>query len=184
MGGDLWDHPAVTAERKLVVSLVVGKRTPEPTRALGHDAKRRLRPGPWPAIFPDAYKGDASALWEACGRRSPVARSKAHGRAPRSVRRWPQGVASGQGKKHSQQGRVERIAVRGLYGTARLTHVLSLLGDRHITTSVVERHNGPSRRRNQRQVRQTLACSNAPRYHRWMRWLSVGLSNFCRGHSS
>ena len=53
----MWDHTAVTADRKLVVSLVVGKRTQAQTKALVHDAKRRLRPGHLPALFPDAYEG-------------------------------------------------------------------------------------------------------------------------------
>jgi hypothetical protein len=53
-----------------------------------------------------------------------------------------------------------------------------------INTSVVERHNGTSRLRNQRKVRKTLAFSKAQRYHRWMSWLAVGLYNFCQGHSS
>ena len=74
--------------------------------------------------------------------------------------------------------------MRALYGKTRLKHVLSLLGYKHINTSVVERHNGTSRLRNQRKVRKTLAFSKASRYHRWMSWLSVGLYNFCRGHSS
>jgi hypothetical protein len=81
----------------------------------------------------------------------------------------------GQGKKHYQRGRVERIEVRALYGKARLQYVLSLLGYQHINTSAVERHNGTSRLRNQRKVRKTLAFSKAPRSHRWMSWLSVGL---------
>jgi hypothetical protein len=74
--------------------------------------------------------------------------------------------------------------VRAIYGKARLQHVLSLLGYKHINTSVVERHNGTSRLRNQRKVRKTLAFSKVPLYHRWMSWLSVGLYNFCRGHGS
>ena len=37
-----------------------------------------------------------------------------------------------------------------------------------VNTSVVERHNGTSRLRNQRKVRKTLAFSKAPRYHCWM----------------
>jgi hypothetical protein len=121
---------------------------------------------------------------EAFGRRYPVPRPKAQGRVPRAVLRWPQGLAYGQVKKHYRKGRVERIEVRALYGKARLKHVLALLGYRHINTSVVEQHNGTSRLRNQRKVRKTLAFSKAPRYHRWMSWLSVGLYNFCRGHSS
>jgi hypothetical protein len=49
---------------------------------------------------------------------------------------------------------------------------------------VVERHNGTSRLRHQRKVRQTWAFSQARRSHRWMRGLSVGRDNVCRPHSS
>ena len=48
----------------------------------------------------------------------------------------------------------------------------------------MERQNGTSRLRNQRQVQKTLAFSKATRYHRWMRWLAVGLYNFCHAPSS
>jgi hypothetical protein len=33
--GDMWDHTAIAADSKLIVSLVVGKRTQEQTRAFG-----------------------------------------------------------------------------------------------------------------------------------------------------
>src|SRR5262249_38996640 len=59
-----------------------------------------------------------------------------------------------------------------------------LLGYKQINTSVVERHNGTSRLRNQRKVRKTLAFSQTRRSHRWMSWLAVGLDNFCRPHRS
>jgi hypothetical protein len=144
MAGAMWDHTAVTAESTWVVSVVVGKRTHEQTRAFVHDAKSRLRPGHVPAIFTDAYTSDEEAILEACGRRYPVPRAKTQGRAPRFVLRWPQGLAYGQVKKHDQKGRVERIEVRALYGKAQLKHVLSLMGYKHINTSVVERHNGPT----------------------------------------
>jgi IS1 family transposase len=182
--GDMWDHTAVAADSKLVVSLVVGKRTQEQTRALVHDAKRRLRPGHLPVIFTDAYEGYEAAILEAFGRRYPVPRLHTKGRVPRTVLRWPQGLAYGQVKKHDQRGRVARIEVRALYGKARLKHVLSLLGYTHINTSVVERHNGTSRLRNQRKVRKPLAFSKATRSHRWMSWLSVERYNFCHAHSS
>jgi hypothetical protein len=80
--------------------------------------------------------------------------------------------------------RVERVEVNVIHDKARLAHVLSLLGYKQINTSVVERHNGTSRLRNQRKVRKTLAFSKVNRYHRWMSWLAVGLYNFCRPHSS
>ena len=158
--GDMWDHIAVAADSKLVVSLVVGKRTQAQTNALVHDAKCRLRTRHLPAIFTDACHGYESAILEAFGRRYPTPRRGGKGRAPRFVLRWPQGLAYGQVKKQYKGHRVE---VRVLYGKARLQHVLSLLGYKRINTSVIERHNGTSRLRNQRKVRKTLAFSKVPR---------------------
>jgi IS1 family transposase len=184
IAGDMWDHIAVTADSKLVVSLVVGKRTQEQTKTLVHDAKRRLRPGYLSAIFTDAYAGYESAILEAFGRRYPAPPDGPTGRSRRSILRWPQGLAYGQVKKHYKGRGIKRVEVRVLYGKARLKHVLTLLGYKQISTNVVERQNGTSRLRNQRKVRKTLAFSKVPRYYRWMSWLSVGLYNFCRRHSS
>jgi IS1 family transposase len=127
MAGGMWDYTAVTADSKLVVSLVVGKRTQAQTDALVHDAKRRLRAGHLPAIFTDAYAGYESAILEAFGRRYPVPRREA-----RPILRWPQGLAYGQVKKQYKGHQVERIEVRAVYGKARPQHVLSLLGYKHI----------------------------------------------------
>ena len=86
--GDMWDHTAIVADSKLVVSLIVGKRTQAQTRALVHDAKKRLRPGHLPVIFTDAYEGYESAIFEAFGRRYPAPLG-ATGPSHRSVLRWP-----------------------------------------------------------------------------------------------
>jgi hypothetical protein len=61
----------VAVDSKLVVSLVVGKRTYEQTLALVQDAKNRLHPGHLPAIFTDAYADYESALLEVFGCRYP-----------------------------------------------------------------------------------------------------------------
>ena len=177
--GTQWDHRAVAADSKVVVSFIVGKRTYDHTVALVQEAKERLRKDHLPASFTDAFASYESALLEVFGRRYPA---KGKGRLP--VIRWRQGLASGQVKKVYKGGRVDRVEVRVVPGKARLEHALYLLGYKQINTSVVERHNGTSRLRNQRQVRKTLAFSKARRYHRWMSWLSVGLYNFCRAHRS
>ena len=177
-------NTAIAADSKLRVSLVVGKRTHAQTTTLVHDAKQRLRPGHLPAICTDAYEGYESAILEAFGRRYPAPHHSVTGRARRPLLRWPQGFASGQVKKQEKGRGIERVEVRALYGKARLKHVLSLLGYKVVKTSVVERHNGTSRLRTQRKVRKTLAFSKATRYHRWMRWLAVGLYNVCHAHRS
>ncbi|PON15731.1 transposase, partial [Candidatus Entotheonella serta] len=131
------------------------------------------------AIFTDTFASYESALLEVFGRRYP-----APGKSRLPVLRWRQGLAYGQVKKVYKRGRVHGVEVRVVHGKTKLKHVLYLLGYKQINTSVVERHNGRSRLRNQRQVRKTLAFSKALRYHRWMSWLSVGLYNFCRAHHS
>jgi IS1 family transposase len=182
--GDMWDHTAIAADSKLVVSVVVGKRIPELTRALVHDAKSRLRSGYLPAIFTDAYDGYETAILAAFGRRYPRPRHGGRGGSPNPLIRWPQGLAYGQVKKSYKRGQVERVDVRVIRGKARRTHVLYLPGYKQINTSVVERHNGTSRLRNRRKVRKTLTFSKARRYPCWMSWLSGTLYNFCRAHGS
>lgn len=155
----------------------------QPT-ALVHDTKQRLRPGHLPVIFTDAYEGYESAILDAFGRRYPAPAQGSSERLRRSILRWPQGLAYGQVKKQYKGRGMERVEVRVLYGKARGKPVLALLGYQQITPSVIARPNGTSRLRNQRKVRKTLAFSKVPRYHRWMRWLAVGLYHFCREHRS
>jgi hypothetical protein len=145
MAGDMWDHTAMTADSTRVVSLVVGKRTQEQTHTRVQDAQRRLRSGPVPAMFTAASAGYESAILEAFGHRYPMARLGTKGRAPRSVLRWPQGLAYGQVKKQYKGRRVERVEGRALYGKARLKHVLYWLGYKQLNTSVSARQNGTSR---------------------------------------
>src|SRR5262245_21211464 len=117
--GAMWDHTAIAADSKLIVSLVVGKRTHEQTRALVHDTKQRLRPGHLPAIFTDAYDGYESAILEAFGRRSLVPDPSLPGRSRRSVLRWLQGLAYGQVKQQYKGRGIERVDVRVVQGKAR-----------------------------------------------------------------
>lgn len=92
-------HTAVTAESKLVVSLVVGKRTQAQTKAWVHETKQRLRPGHLPVLFTEAYEGYESAILAAFGQRSPAPAQGSSGRSRRSILRWPHGLAYGPGKK-------------------------------------------------------------------------------------
>ena len=177
--GDWWEQIAVAADSKLVVSVRGGKRTYEQTRAVGQDAHTRLRAGHLPAIVTEAFARYEAALLAVFGRQDP-----ATGRRRRPVRRWRQGLADGQVQKSYKGGRGEGVAGRAVHGKARLEPVLYLLGYTQINPSVVARHNGTSRLRNQRKVCQTWAFSNARRSHGWMSWLSVGLYNVCRPHSS
>jgi IS1 family transposase len=182
--GDLWDHPAVAADSKRMVSLVGGKRTKDQTHQLGGDAKSRLRAGHLPAMLTDGYEGYEAAMLESCGRRYPAPNSGLKGRPSSPVIRWPQGLAYGQVMQSGKENASDGMHLKVIRGKAQRQHVLSLRGYEKMNTRVVERHHGTSRRHNQRKGRKTLAFSKSSRYHRWMSWLSVVQDNFCRAHGS
>lgn len=180
----MWDHVALDPQSKLVVSLEVGKRTEEQTHKLVMDAKGRLAAGCLPAIFTDAYECYAQAILLAFGRRYRVARKGNIGRHPAPVLRRPQGLVYAQVKKHYQGRRVERVEIRPIFGKTRLAATLKRLGFNKVNTSAIERLNLTGRQRNRRKARKTLSFSKAPRYHRWMSWLSATMYNFCHSHGS
>jgi IS1 family transposase len=65
--GDCWDHVALDPETRLVVSLVVGKRTAEATRALVRDFRRRTGGRVVRLMTSDEYPAYAEAIREAYG---------------------------------------------------------------------------------------------------------------------
>ena len=95
--GDFWDHTAVTADSKLMVSLVVGKRTKDQTHDLVGDAKSRLRANHLPVLLSDGYEGYEPAILDVFGHRYRATNSGLKGRPSNPVIRWPQGLAYGQG---------------------------------------------------------------------------------------
>ena len=177
--GALGAQTAIAADSPLLGALGVGQRRQAPPRAVVHAAKQRLRPGSLPALCPEAEDGDASAILDALGRRSPAASHGATGQARRPIIRGPPGGADGQVTKQYTGRGSERGDGRVGHGQARLKPVGALLGSPSLPTSAVERQNGTSRVRNQRKGRQPLACSTASRSHRWMRGLAVGLDHGC-----
>src|SRR5918997_359434 len=182
--GDYWDHTANAPDSKLMVSLVVGKRTQEQTQALVRDTQSRLQKGHLPVLFSDGYEGDEPSILEAFGRRYAAPKTGLVGRPRLDIIRWPQGLAYGQVVKSTKEKLSDGIHLKVIRGKAQLLHTLSLLGYEKINTSRVERHNGTSRLHNQRKVRKTLAFSKSHLYHGWMSGLSVVQYNFCRPHGS
>jgi IS1 family transposase len=182
--GDFWDHTAIAPDSKLIVSLVVGKRTKEQTQTLVSDTQARLQKGYLPTLFSDGYEGYEPSILNAFGRRYAAAKTASAGRPRQDIVRWPQGLAYGQVIKSAKGQASDGIHLKVVRGKAQLLHTLSLLGYQKINTSSVERHNGTSRLHNQRKVRRTLAFSKSHLYHGWMSWLSVVQYNFCRAHGS
>ena len=150
--GDFWDHTAITPDSKLIVSLVVGKRTKEQSQELVSDTQSRLCKGHLPTLFSDGYEGYESSILEVFGRRYAAPKTGSKGRPSLDVIRWLQGLAYGQVIKSTTGQFSDGIHLKVVRGKAQLLHTLSLLDYEKINTSSVERHNGTSRLHNQRKV--------------------------------
>jgi IS1 family transposase len=69
--GDCWDHVALDPESRLVVSLVVGKRTAEATHTLVRDFRRRTANRVMRLMTSDEYP-----VYEEAIRDAPVSRTR------------------------------------------------------------------------------------------------------------
>jgi transposase-like protein len=150
--GDFWDHTAIAPESKLIVSLVVGKRTKDQTQELVSDTRSRLQKGHLPALFSDGYEGYEPSILSAFGRHYAAPKTVSAGRPRQDIVRWPQGLAYGQIIKSAKGQLSDGIHLKVIHGKAQRLRTLSLLGYEKINTSSIERHHGTSRLHNQRKV--------------------------------
>jgi IS1 family transposase len=179
--GDCWDHVAFDPESRLVVSLVVGKRTTEATHALVRDFRRRTS-GRVPRLMTsDEYPVYAEAIREAYGRVVIPPRTGRPGRPRNPYTVVPPAVTYATVHKEKKNNRVVRVSTRVVFGTVAavaLALAASSVG-RMVNTSFVERHNGTDRGRCSRKVRKTYAFSKDWEVHRAVTAFRYFSYNFC-----
>jgi IS1 family transposase len=165
----------------LVVSLVVGKRTTEATRALVRDFRRRTGGRVVRLMTSDEYPAYAEAIREAYGVRVVPPRTGRPGRPARAYTAAAPGVAYATVHKERENNRVVRVSSRVVLGTAHA--VASALAcsrvSRSVNTCFVERHNGTDRGRCSRKVRKSYAFSKDWDVRRAATAFSYFSYNFC-----
>src|SRR3954463_8904729 len=141
--GDTWDHVAVDAESRLVVSVVPGERTAENAAALVADFKRRTGGRLMDLITTDGYPAYEEAILDAYGETVTPPRTGKRGRPKAPYKVAPRGLTYAVVEKTREKGRVVKIATRVVFGTIAL--VMAALGmssaSRAVNTSFVERQN-------------------------------------------
>jgi IS1 family transposase len=179
--GDTWDHVAIDAESRLVISVVAGERTAENVAAVVNDFKRRTGGRLMDLITTDGYLAYVDALLEAYGETITPPRTGKRGRPKAPYKVAPKGLTYAVVEKAREKGRVIAIATRVVFGT--MAAVIAALGmskvSRSINTSFVERQNGTDRHRNARKVRKTYRFSKDWRYHESVTYLTMYVYNFC-----
>lgn len=179
--GDTWDHVAIDAESRLVVSVVPGSRTTESVVAVVEDFKRRTGGRLMGLITTDGYPAYEDAILQAYGETITPPRTGKRGRPRAAYKVAPEELIYAVVEKTRAKGRVVSIATRVVFGT--MAGVIAALGmssaSRAINTSFVERQNGTDRHRNARKARKTYRFSKDWRHHEAVTYLTMYVSNFC-----
>src|SRR3954464_14429255 len=137
---DTWDHVAIDAVSRLVVSVVPGERTAESAVAVVEDFKRRTGGPLMGPITTDGYPAYEDALLEAYGETVTPPRTGKRGRPKAPYKVAPAGLTYAVVEKIRERGRVVAIATRAVFGTtAAVTAALGMSAvSRAINTSFVE----------------------------------------------
>ncbi len=179
--GDTWDHVALDAESRLVVSVVPGERTAEDAAALVADFKRRTGARVMDLMTTDGDPAYEEAILDAYGETITPPRTGKRGRPKGPYKVAPKGLTYAVVERTRKKGRVVGIVTRVVFGT--MAAVAAALGASRastaINTSFVERQNGTDRHRNARKARKTYRFSKDWRYHEAVTYLTMYVYNFC-----
>jgi IS1 family transposase len=174
--GDCWDHVALDAASRLVLSVVVGKRTEAQACQVVHELRERTDGRPLNLITTDEYPAYAPAIAAVYAEPAP------QGETVPEVERLPDWLVYATVHKTREQNRGVKVEARLVYGTLlslAAALVWTVLGC--VNTVFIERSNGTDRHRNSRKVRKTYRFSKDWEVHRAMTFFTLYSANFCWG---
>ncbi len=165
---------ALDPEHRLVLSVVVGKRTEGNARQLVHEFCERTDGRPINLMTSDEYAAYATAIAEVYAEPevSPTGTSAAE--------RLPDWLVYATVHKTRENNRVVKVEARLVYGTLlalAAALVWAVLG--RVTTVFIERSNGTDRHRNARKGRRTYRFSKDWEVHEAMTYFTLYSYNFC-----
>jgi IS1 family transposase len=184
--GSYWDHVLIDAETKLIVSLVVGKRTTETALEAWVDFYQRTDGQLPPLITTDEYAVYWSVIVSIYGVRKETVELTDTEKEQLGWATWPPvyfpvEIAYATVHKTREQGRVVRVEPRIVAGTKEQVAEVLARGKTaaSINTCYVERWNGTQRHINARKARKVYTFSKDLLFHVAVTWLCVVAYNFC-----
>ena len=179
--GDCWDHVALDPEHRLVVSVVVGRRTEAETQRLVEDFHQRTEGRQMNLMTSDENPAYAEAILETYGEPVQPKRKGERGRQPAPTKKVPKGLNYATVHKTREKNRVVKVDQRVIYGT--VTAVIAALAASAVSAVVntvfIERQNGTDRHRNARKTRKTYRFSKDWEVHEAVSYFSLYSYNFC-----
>ena len=164
---------ALDPEHRLVLSVVVGKRTEENARQLVHEFYERTDGRLINLMTSDEYPTYAAVI-------AAVYAAEVSPTGQAAAGRLPDWLVYATVHKTRENNRVVKVEARLVYGTLlslAAALVWSALG--WVNTVFVERSNGSDRHRNSRKVRKTYRFSKDWGVHEAMTYFTLYSANFC-----
>jgi IS1 family transposase len=172
--GDCWDHIALDPEHRLVLGVVVGKRTEQNATQLVHELYERTDGRFINLISSDEHSAYATAIAQVYAEPEVVPTDK-----PASER-LPEDLVYATVHKIREKNRVVKVETRLVFGTLlNLTAALLWSVLDFVNTVFIERSNGTDRHRNSRKVRKTYRFSKDWGVHEAMTYYTLYSSNYC-----
>ena len=165
--GCVWDHTAIDAESRLLLTVVPGARTVESCETVVREVKNRTNGKADIFITSDEHAPYESAIKKVYGEKVARPKKPGPGRPPKSITVIPPKLCYATVKKTRKQGRVVHVVQKLIFGTLALLAAF-LMGStisRTINTSFVERNNGTDRGQNARKRRKTYCFSKSLEIH-------------------
>lgn len=176
--GDNWDHTAIDAEHRLLLSVVPGKRTADQCRKVVEDVKKRTGGRTDLLLTSDehaSYKTAIKSVYAIEGDRPE------HRQHKRTKRGMPKDLCYATVCKTRHAGRVISVLKTLVFGTLTFLAMLIFrsIVSSTVNTAFVERHNATDRNQNARKGRRTLRFSKDWQVHNAMTFFVAYSYNFC-----
>lgn len=165
--GDVWDHTAIDAESRLLLTIVPGPRTAENCEKVVKEVQERTG-GKTDLLFTsDEHAPYESAIKKVYGEEKPKPKKPGPGRPPKPVIVIPQDICYATVRKTRKEGRVVHVVRKLIFGTIALLAAFLMRSavSNTINTSFVERNNGTDRGQNARKRRKTYCFSKDLEVH-------------------
>jgi transposase-like protein/IS1 family transposase len=179
--GDNWDHVAIDAETRLVLSVVPGKRTTENCLQLVKNVHKITNKRTDLLLTSDEHKPYKTAIESVYAKEVKQPKKLGPGRPKKPQRVMPNDLCYATVKKTRKKGKVVEVKKNIVFGTLELlwSYLLCSTASLFINTSFIERINGTDRSQNARKVRKSLRFSKKWEIHNAMTYYVTYSYNFC-----
>ena len=185
INGDQWDHTGVDVQSRLVVSLVIGKRSKDSVNQVVADFAGRTRNVPPTLTTTDDCSTYAETLLEQYGQTVFPEKTGERGRPSKPFKQWPPNAVYATVNKTFGKGAVTAVNRKLVHGTKEdlVQSLDSSSCSEKINTSFVERQNGTDRSYNARKARKTYEYSKDIFVHIAVSWWVMFCYNFHHLHA-